>query len=747
MLALGLCLPWTAFSASSAEAEPPKIMGVRVGLADDYKVGLWTQVEVTLLGGSEPVAGKVAVIVSDSDGVPTRVSEAHSREIQPGRETTVRLLTRFGRVDGNLTVEFQGDSGTLARRTFTASSRADGEHFLYGMESQKLLLAVGPSAFDIGELDKMRGIEPQLRHVVAQLNDVEHLPLEWIAYEGVDTIFLFTSQPKIYDRLAGDDVRQRALEQWIRMGGRLILCVGSHGNEVLTGQSPLLRFVKGRFERTAPLKQTQTNALENYCGSSTARLAPGDAQSGLRVPKLTAVQGVVEAQDGDLPLVIRTAWGFGQVVFVAADLDEPPLSRWSDRALLLAKLLDMPAARADESDEKAAIMHFGYNDLAGQLRSALEQFTGVEAVSFSLVAGLIVLYVLLIGPGDYFFLRKVVRRMTWTWLTFPLLVVLASVVRVLPRARSQGRSVPRERGRPRRRRRLVGVGSRHHVGQCLQPAVEDVPVRATAEAARRQAAVGDPRVVVVVWAARRRAGRHESAHGRSVAMDATLRFLGQPGCHVWRADPGRLDQEPHRALVRLGRRAAARRPYRRRAESLYGKLTNPFDFPLEQCMLAYGNSGYELGTIEKNGSAQVGAESKRSELKTLLTGVVVTRARDKYRTESTPYDQSSTDISYVLRMMMFHDAAGGRRYTGLLNEYQSFVDLNPLLKTDRAILVAQGRPTPSRRATAPSWSSEENRWHVRRISTSPCIALYFRSEGYGRPSGAAGVKGRPPRRL
>ena len=39
---------------------------------------------------------------------------------------------------------------------------------------------------------------------------------------------------------------------------------------------------------------------------------------------------------------------------------------------------------------------------------------------FWLVAGLIVGYILLIGPGDYFFLRKVVRRMEWTWLTFPL---------------------------------------------------------------------------------------------------------------------------------------------------------------------------------------------------------------------------------------------------------------------------------------------------------------------------------------
>ena len=39
---------------------------------------------------------------------------------------------------------------------------------------------------------------------------------------------------------------------------------------------------------------------------------------------------------------------------------------------------------------------------------------------------------------------------------------------------------------------------------------------------------------------------------------------------------------------------------------------------------------------------------------------------------------------------MFYEAAGGRGYTGLTNQYQRFVDLRELLKTGRAILVAQG---------------------------------------------------------
>ena len=99
------------------------------------------------------------------------------------------------------------------------------------------------------------------------------------------------------------------------------------------------QFAPGRFEKMVPLHQTA--ALETYCGSRSACSRP-TAATALRVPRLADVQGTIEAAEADLPLVIRTPRGFGQVIFLAADLDEPPLSKWSDRPLLVAKLLDMP---------------------------------------------------------------------------------------------------------------------------------------------------------------------------------------------------------------------------------------------------------------------------------------------------------------------------------------------------------------------------------------------------------------------
>ena len=64
----------------------------------------------------------------------------------------------------------------------------------------------------------------------------------------------------------------------------------------------------------------------------------------------------------------------------------------------------------NESAEVGQVAHVGYTDIIGQLRGALDQFSGVTLFAFSWVAVLLGVYVLLIGPGDYFFLNRVLGR-------------------------------------------------------------------------------------------------------------------------------------------------------------------------------------------------------------------------------------------------------------------------------------------------------------------------------------------------
>ena len=137
----------------------------------------------------------------------------------------------------------------------------------------------------------------------------------------------------------------------------------------------------------------------------------------------------------NLPLVVRGAYGFGRVTLITLDVDQKPFSDWPDRSLFWVRALDLKRPRADaerrtgrghgRAGDSAAT---AVSDLSSQLRAALEQFPGVKLIPFGWVAFFIFLYILLIGPGDYFFLKKVLKRMELTWITFPTIVLTVSLV-------------------------------------------------------------------------------------------------------------------------------------------------------------------------------------------------------------------------------------------------------------------------------------------------------------------------------
>jgi hypothetical protein len=686
----------TAFAANSGSSSENslKIVGIHVGFADRYKAGLWTPVEVTLACDGEPLDGEVAVIVSDSDGVPMRVATPSDKpcHVEPGHPTTVTLITRFGRVHGDLTAEFRGKDGQLTRRVFHSAPQADAEHFLPAIDSGKLVVVIGSELLSNEDIGKLQILDAAQRPVVAQLDSIEKLPTAWYGYEGVDAIIFLTSRPEIYQGFAENDARLQAIDQWVRMGGRGILSVGSQGKEVLGTASPLAQFAPGSFEKVRTLPQGQVGALENYPGGGIP--IPRDAKGHISIPatKLSVIQGMVEASEADLPLIVRTARGFGQILFVAVDLDQSPLAEWPNRPQFIAKLLDIPVGRTDETRQNTAIMHYGYNDLAGQLRSALDLFDGVGIASFSLVAGLIVLYILLIGPGDYFFLNKIVRRMTWTWFTFPLVVVLTTIGVVYLTHHLRGNQIRLNQVDLVDVDAVSGEVRGTTWANLFSPTLDTFDVSLKPNAQFGDSATSDIQVLTS--------------------------WLGLPGGALGGMDPrmGNVSPwtQPYHAASNLSsitgmpfqvgatksvtsrwRTSTTAIPKTNLVDDgglLEGNVVNSLKIPLEHCFVAFGPAVYEIGNLTPNGSFRIDTMTKRSELKTMLTGqkMVEVKTREKYRIESTPYDQSSTDLAYILRMMMFHEATGGCHYTGLANTYQEFVDMSTLLKADRAILVALG---------------------------------------------------------
>jgi len=707
--ALFVCLSLLAAPdpAGAAEEIPhPEIVALRVGFqgqsrgepAAKYKAGLWTPVEVTLRGVERLRGGRVILTVPDGDGVPSRVS-APLPHAQTGEDVALLMYARFGRIGGQLAVELRSAdgqtvplrsaAGLMAKPVFKAG---DDDAFPPAIPSHReLIVVVGSAPLGVEDAVGRLRQKPEERTVVVRLDDFRQLPDRWYGYEGVDTVVLATGDPSVYGELKPDGRRVAALDEWVRMGGKLVFCVGHRAEEVLRQEpeAPLRRFAPGRLQKRVSLRQTA--ALETYCGSSVPVPAPpGGGPLEMHTAQLAGVEGTVEAREADdLPLVIRRAHGFGQIVFLAADLDRPPLADWPDRGLLVGRLLDHPKSPTEEADEGTALMHYGFNDLAGQLRSALDRFPGVSMVPFYVVILLVVLYLLAIGPGDYFLLRKLLRRMQLTWVTFPLIVLAVSLAAYLLASRFKGNQVrlnqvdlvdvDTETGRirgtawvnlfsPRVDRYDLTFQPKRPGGDVLPGARVwtawlGLPGEALGGMAPKTVEPG-------VW---------KTPYDFSPELD---RLAGVP-IQVWSTKSLTARwTAPAETLLEASLREEDNLPN--------GTITNRLDFPLTQCLLAYGNWAYNLDTLAPGETVRVGPSLKRRELKTLLTGrkLIFDEAEEKFRQQTTPYDQAGVDVAYIVRAMMFFDAAGGRRYTGLWNRYQAFVDLSHLLKTNRAVLIA-----------------------------------------------------------
>lgn len=687
-------LAWSVLCVGlpQAEAEPgarPEVVGIRVGIGGKYKAGLWTPVEVRLRGGSQAWLGQLAAVVPDGDGAPCRFACPADGPLRvgPGQSTSAMLYVKFGRTEPTLTIELRESESVVVERVFAAGA-TDGESiFARALASTDgLIVGVGPQALAVEEtfagLRQLAGG----RTVAAGVADATELPSHWCGYEGADIVVLATGDPKSYAGLKSEGPQVLALEQWVRMGGTVLLCAGRNAEVLLAPDAPLARFAPGRLVRTLPLRQS--SAIEAYCSSSVP--LPRERVGGrldLRVPQFAEVEGTVEAREGNLPLVVRRTLGFGTVVFAALDPEMPPLRDWADRRLLLDRLLDVDLAPPEDARASGVALHYGFDDVAGQLRSALDQFSHVPFIPFWIVVALVVGYLVLIGPVDYFFLHRVAGRMTLTWITFPLIVTAFCMGAYVLAHRLKGDRVRLNQVDLVDVDLVSGQMRGTSWATMFSPRAERCDVRFAPRDLSGAEAVGAE--VVASWL-----GLPGEAFGGMNPKTAPPAVWKDPYDCSRRLDA--LDGVPMQiwSTKSFNARWTAKTSAKPEARIVeqdrvpVGTITNTLDVPLSECLLCYKRWAYRLGDLGPGESAQVGASSERRDLTTLLTGRRF--LFEEGVEQATPYDRGSVDVAYIVRAMMFFEAAGGSRYTGLVHRHHGFVDVSDLLRTDHAVLVAVG---------------------------------------------------------
>lgn len=717
VVTLALCCA-AARPAAAQQTDAPIIAAVRLGFDGVYKLGCWTPVEVDLVGGNSQVAGRVMLTVPDGDGVPTSVFSPASRPVSlaPREAKTVRLFVRVGQSNGALQAELRVDDRAIAERRFYFSSHpGDGAVTMGISATSKWFLQFGPN-FGLNELVQETANAGEFGWTqFTRIDDPAQLPTRWYGYEGIDTVYLTTSQVDLYRPLEQNLTRMTALAEWVRRGGKLVLFCGQSADELLRPGGALAEFAPGMFEGSVPLRQSLP--LEAYSGSDEQ--ISHDRRLDLSAPKLVDVRGTVLVHGGqtaaDMPLVVRSRMGFGEVVFFGLDFDQPPFRDWPGRAAFLRKALDWPNRDAVE-EQSIAMASYDSGDMIGQVRHALDtMFAGVATVPFALVATLVVGYILLVGPGDYLLVKKLLRRMELTWITFPLIVGGVSLAAYLFANWMKGDEL--------RVNQVEIVDVDYATGRAFgtvwthffTPQVAQYDLSLQPRFFADQAL--DQSSELVAWlglpgygpGAMQGAGGQPSIFaGGYYFSDALDAMQGVP-VELWstKTITARWDAEvsvPLQAqLTRVGE------------EMLDGQIVNDTGAALNDCLVLYGPWAYYLGRMEPSAVKQITPALQPRTVKTMLTSATAGDVTEE-RTAAdgtVPFHAAQGDVARLVKAMMFFQAINGERYTNTLNRYQSMVDLSHLLRqTDSAILVARSEQGGSQwlNGDDPLASDADRRW-------------------------------------
>ncbi|MBM4068425.1 MAG: hypothetical protein FJ271_05705 [Planctomycetes bacterium] len=441
-----------ASGAPSALAQDPplRITSVQVGFAaagknepPRFKLGLWTPIVVELQAATTFDDAALAVETTDSENVGTVFTTKVSK-LNAGEKRTVVAYSRLGNSDGRFTLTVRDARGAILSSTSVSQQPLDLRENLFVTigaalpELDEALLELRRARPETGEGQDRSDSWPRRAGHIA---NPDQLPERSLGYDAVDLLLWTTSNPAMNQRLLQNEGALGAIAGWVRQGGRLVVSISP------AQQKAAAALLDGKAWQP-PLPVTPPPGPVGFMETSSPRLIKVEEWAGITdkpfpafgerpVPISWLLPGNVTRPDWRVfaetpegrPLIAQMSYGRGQVTLLAFDIDREPFLSWDGRVPFLKAIASRLEPRIPQVLSEQA---FGANqptarDLATQLQTTLDQFD-VATFKFGWVALLILGYILLVGPIDYFLLSRVFRRLEWTWLSFPLVVLTLSLL-------------------------------------------------------------------------------------------------------------------------------------------------------------------------------------------------------------------------------------------------------------------------------------------------------------------------------
>ena len=376
-LAIVLLLP----AAPSALAAGPT-MEAHALLDGHARVGSWMAISVTLTNDGPEVDGEIRI----AGGAQGRTRFGLPIELPTGSRKTVALYAQPPAFGQTIDVSLVGSNGIVAAQkvAFSASDPAQTVVGVIAENPQRIISALRLPNNQQGQPPAIFALK------------VTDLPDRVEAWSGIDRIVW-----QDVDSSTISTAQLAALRGWVAGGGRLTVIGGTSGPAALSGlPDDLLPY------RPTATRDVDASALVGLVGQVTSStLLPALAGA------TAEVHGTVLATSGDRAIAAENRVGNGMVTLVGVDPTGDWLTKTPASDALWNRLVPLRTSNG--------LLVSGDDS---QLLSALNT---LPSLALPPVGGLIALlagYIVLIGPVNYFVLRRFNRR-EWAWVTMPLLVV------------------------------------------------------------------------------------------------------------------------------------------------------------------------------------------------------------------------------------------------------------------------------------------------------------------------------------
>lgn len=392
MLALALFLwsgPAIAGQAAEEEAVPVDAaygyknaavaMEASYGYDNMAKGGRYLPVYVTFTNlQMQPFYGRVTVKAMESD--QDIYTYGYPVALEGGSTTQMNLNIPLGLRSDQLYVQlYDGSDGLIVQKRLKINMRRDTPELLIGTlsDSQDKLDHLSGVGIHYGAL--------QTRTCAMVAGSI---PRQAAGLDQLD-VLLITD----YDirRLAGEQID--AIKEWVGRGGILLLGTGSGGQEAVE------TFLEGRLEE--PLKEAEEMVLD--MGQEFAIYGPSDVHIPLEAVRVDVKEGNIVLSSHGFPVLTAVNQKKGMVAVAAYDFCD--IESFCQEHAYVDKLFT-DLLGEERISELSGYLYDGGNNLYWTVQSMINSGAIERLPKISLYAVAIFSYILLAGPGLYFFLKQ-----------------------------------------------------------------------------------------------------------------------------------------------------------------------------------------------------------------------------------------------------------------------------------------------------------------------------------------------------